>query len=62
MASKVPRKRQQTAETEEQKRIRLDKRNEKDRALRRGETDEYKKIRLEKRRDRDRATKRAVKK
>ncbi len=54
MMSEVPRKRVQTVKTEEQKRIRLDKRNYQDRARRRAETDEHKKIRLAKRRERER--------
>ena len=45
-------------ETEEQKKARMDKRNEGDRYRRKAETEEQKKARLEKRRERDRAKRR----
>ena len=45
-------------ENEEQKRARMDKRNEGDRYRRKAETEEERKARLEKRRERDRAKRR----
>lgn len=56
---KLQRKRRIVNETENQKRARLDRRNQRDREKRKSETAEEKRKRLEKRRDRDRARRRA---